>query len=102
MQKVINNCEQCIQHEDTHAKAPMQPIIVTAPLELLGVDFTSIETIMEMDQPPNVVNILVICDHFMKHIMAKVMPEQTVKNVVKFLCQGYISIFEAPTKLLSD
>ena len=52
MQKVISNCEQFIQHEGTHAKAPMQPIIVTAPLELLHIDFTSIETTMELDQPP--------------------------------------------------
>ena len=29
----------------------MQPIIVTAPLELLHIDFTSIETMMELDQP---------------------------------------------------
>ena len=59
MQKVISNWEWCVQHEGTHVKAPMQPIIVTAPLELLHVDFTSIETMMELDQPPNVVNLLV-------------------------------------------
>ena len=38
MQKVINNCKWCIQHEGICAKALMQPIIVTAPLELLHVD----------------------------------------------------------------
>ena len=65
MQKVIRHCEQCIQDEGTHAKAPVQPIIVTALLELLHIDFTSIETTMELDQCPNVVNILVFCDHFM-------------------------------------
>ena len=31
----------------------MQPIIVTTPLELLHIDFTSIETTMELDQPLN-------------------------------------------------
>ena len=31
MQKAISSCEQCIQHEGTHAKAPMGPIIVAAP-----------------------------------------------------------------------
>ena len=40
MQKVISNCEQCIQHEGTYTNAPMQPIIVTAPLKLLYTDFT--------------------------------------------------------------
>ena len=38
-----------------------KPIIVTAPLELLHVDFTSIEMTMHLDQPPNMVNILVFC-----------------------------------------
>ena len=60
IQKVISNCEWCIQHGDTHAKAPMQSIIVTAPLELLHIDFMSIEITMELDQPPNVINILVL------------------------------------------
>ena len=77
MQKVISNCEQCIQHEGTCAKAPMQPIIVNAPLELLHIDFTSIET--------NVVNLSVFCDHFTKHVMAYVTPSQTAKTVAKFL-----------------
>ena len=50
MQNVISNCKWCIQHEGSCAKALMWPIIVTVPLELLHIDFTSIETMM--DQPP--------------------------------------------------
>ena len=69
MQKAISSCKQCIQHEGTHAKAPMQLIIVTTPFELLNIDF---ETIMELDQPPNIVNILVFYNHFTKHIIAYV------------------------------
>ena len=71
-------------------------MVVTTPLELLHVDFTSIETMMELDQPPSMVNLLVFCDHFKKHIMAYVTHNQTVKTVAKFLWQGYISIFRAP------
>ena len=59
MQKVISSHEWCIKHEGICAKAPMWPIIVTTPLELLHVDFTSIETTMDLDQPPNMVNLLV-------------------------------------------
>ena len=102
MQRAISTCEQCIQHEGIHAKAPVQLIIVTTPLELLHVDFISIETMMELDQPPNMVNLLVFCDHFMKHIMAYITPNQTAKTVTKFLWQGYVSIFRAPAKLLCD
>ena len=90
------------QHEGIHAKSPVWPIIATAPLELLHIDFTSLETMMELDHPPNVVNVLVLCNHFMKHIMAHVTPNQTAKTVAKFLWQGYISISGAPAKLLND
>ena len=91
MQKAISSCKQCIQHEGIHAKAPIWPIIVTTTLELLHVDFTSIETMMGLDQPPNVANLL-----------AYVTPDQTAKTVAMFLWQGYISIFRSPAKLLSD
>ena len=74
MQKAIRNCEQCIQHDGTHAKASMWTILVTVPLELLHIDFTSIEKIMELDQPPNVVNLLVFCNQFTKHIRAYMTP----------------------------
>ena len=99
MQKVIISCKQCIQHEGSHVKAPVQPIIVTT---LLHVDFTSIEITLELDQPPNVVNLLIFCDHFTKHVMAYVTLNQTAKSVAKFLWQGYISIFRALAKLLSN
>ena len=66
----------------------MQPIIVTAPLELLHVDFITIEMTIELGQPPNMVNVLVFCNHFTKHIMAYVTPDQTAKTVAKFVWQG--------------
>ena len=80
----------------------MQPIIVTAPLELLHIDFTSIKAMMELDQSPKVVNVLVFCNHFMKHVMVYMTPDQTAKTFARFLWQGYISIFGALAKILSD
>ena len=102
MHKAISSCKWCTQYEGTCTKAPMQPIIATTPLELLHVDFMNIEMIIELGQPPNMVNILVFCNHFMKHIMAYVTPNQTVKTIAKFLWKGYILIFGALAKLLND
>ena len=102
MQKVISSCERCIQHKCTRVKALLQAILVTSPLELLHVDFTSIEMTVELDQPPHVLNDLVFCDHCMRHVMAYVIPDQAAKAVARFLWQGYILIFRAPAKLLSD
>ena len=38
----------------------------------------------------------------MKHVLAYVTPDQTAKTVSKYLYQGYILIFGAPARLLSD
>ena len=57
---------------------------------------------MELDQAPQVVNVLVFCDHFTRHVMVYVTPDQMGKTVATFLWQGYISMFRALAKLLSD
>ena len=76
--------------------------MATAPLDLLHVDFTSIKTTLELNKSPKVANILVFQDHFMKHVLAYVNPNQTAKTIAKFLYQGYIFIFGVPARLLSD
>ena len=92
----------CLQHKGDVPKAPLHPIVATAPMDLLYMDFTSIEMTLELNKLPNVINILVFQDHFIKHMMAYVTPNQMARTVVKFLYHGYISIFDAPARLLSD
>ena len=102
MRQVIKTCRHCLQYEGATPKAPLCPIVATTPLDLLHVDFTSIETTMELDKSPRVANVLVFQDHFTKHVLAYVTPDQTAKTIAKFLYGGYISIFGAPARLLSD
>ena len=102
MWQSIKTCTHCLQHEGSLPKASLHPIVATAPLDLLHVDFTSIETTLEPNQSLRVTNVLVFQDHFMKHMLAYVAPNQTAKTIAKFLYQGYISIFGAPARLLSD
>ena len=102
MQQSIKSCSHCLQQEGDLPKVPLHPIVATTPLDLLHVDFTSIEMTMELNKPPRVTNVLVFRDHFTKHVLAYVTPNQTAKAVAKFLYQGYISIFRAPVMLLSD
>ena len=98
--QVIKACRHCLQYEGGTPKAPLCPIVATTPLDLLHVDFTSIDTMMELDKSPRVTNVLVFQDHFTKHVLAYVTPDQTAKTVAKFLYGGYI--FGAPARLLSD
>ena len=102
MRQVIRVCKHCLQFEGGTPKAPLCPIVATTPLDLLHVDFTSIETTLELNKLPRVANVLVFQDHFTKHILAYVTPDQTAKTIAKFLYGSYISIFGAPARLLSD
>ena len=102
MRQVTKACRHCLQYEGGSPKAPLCPIVATTPLDLLHVDFTSIETTMELNQSPRVANVLVFQDHFTKHVLAYVTPDQTAKTIAKFLYGGYISIFGALARLLSD
>ena len=95
MRQTIRACTCCLQYEGDLSKAPLCPIMATAPLDLLHVDFTSIETTLELNQLPRVTNVLVFQAHFMKHVLANGNPDQTAKTIAKFLYGGYIFIFRA-------
>ena len=102
MWKSIKNCMHCLQHKGKWPKVLLHPMVANTPLDLLHIDFTSIEMTMELNQPLWVANVLVFQDNFTRHIMAYVTPNQTAKTVAKFLYLGYISIFGALARLLSD
>ena len=102
MRQVIKACKCYLQYEGATLKAPLCPIVATAPLDLLHVDFASIETTLELNQSPRVAHVLVFQDHFTKHIVASVTPDQTAKTIAKYLYGGSISMFGAPARLLSE
>ena len=62
-------------------KAPLCPIQAYAPLELVHVDFTSIETTMELNQLPSIKNVLVLTDHFSRYAMAFITKDQKANTV---------------------
>ena len=99
---MIRGCQHCHAFEGTIPKAPLCPIGVYAPLELMHMDFTSIEMDMELNKPPGVKNVLIITGHFMQYAMAFVTKDQTAKTVIRVLYEWFITIFGVPAKLLSD
>ena len=99
---LVKGCQHCQIFEGAMVKAPLCPIKAFAPLELVHVDFTSIETMMELNQPPSIKNVLVITDHFTRYSIAFVTKDQKAKTVTRILYERFIVIFGAPAKLLSD
>ena len=85
IRQTIRTCTHCLQYEGGFPKAPLCPIMA-----------------MDPNESPRVTNILVFQDHFTKHVLAYVTPDQTAKTTANFLYGEYISIFGAPARLLSD
>ena len=83
-------------------KAPMCPIRAHAPLELIHIDFTSVESTMMLNKPPSIKNMLVITEHYVHYALAVVTKDQMAKTVAKVLYERFIAVFGMPAKLLSD
>ena len=99
---LVRGCQCCKIFEGAVVKAPLCPIQAYVPLELVHVDFTSIETTMELNQLSSIKNVLVLTDHFTRYVMAFVSKDQKAKTVARILYERFISVFGAPAKLLSD
>ena len=104
VRNAVKNCQKCIKHEFNSSKEPLHPIIATAPLDLVHIDFTSIKVSGDdnLYTTPTIVPVLVITDHFTRHSMAFVTKDQKASTVAKKLYENYICIFGAPARLHSD
>ena len=78
---LVRGCQRCKIFKGVVGKALLCPIQAYAPLELVHIDFTSIETTMELNQPPSVKNVLFLMDHFTRYAMAFVTKDQKTKTV---------------------
>ena len=99
---LVRGCPRCCVLEGVMPKVPLCPIRAHTPLELVHVDFTSVESTMELNKPPSIKNVLVIMDHFMHYALAVVTKDQTAKTVAKVLYERFIMVFGMAAELLSD
>ena len=77
-------------------------MMVTAPPQLVHLDLTLFETTMNLNESPRVEHVLVIVDHFRRYTKAYVTKDQKALTAAKTLYEGFISIFGAPKRILSD
>ena len=77
--------------------APLQPIIANQPMELVHMDFLSIEP-----SKGNTENVLVITDHFTRYAQAYPSKTQTAQATAKLLWENFSRHYGFPEKFLSD
>ena len=102
VEQMYKACGRCTKFERKGGKAPLHPIIVSTPLELVHVDFAEMETTMDLKKQPNTVNVLVVQDHFTRYMRAFITKDQKARTAAKLLYDEFIVVFGAPQRILSD
>ena len=99
---LVTGCQQCCAFKGAISKVPLCPIQAHTLLELIHMDFMSVESTMELNKPPCVKNVLIITDNFTHYTLTMVTKDQTAKTIMRVLYERFIVVFRVPTKILSD
>ena len=102
LRNCIKKCSRCRKYEAAPPVAPKKPLACSGPVELLHVDFTSIEETVSLKEDPVIRNVLVLQDHFSKYVVVYVVKDQTACTAAETLRNGYFGLFSAPAYLVSD
>ena len=101
VEKHIRSCLRCLRFKTQPKKAELNPIIATRPLELVHIDYLTIE-------PPSTskmskdINILIITDHFTRYAQAHITSSQKAPVVAKTLWNQFFVHYGFPEKILLD
>jgi transposase InsO family protein len=94
----IKQCDRCTKRKTpANARAPLVNITSTQPLELVCMDFMSLETSKGGFQ-----YILVVTDHFTRFVQAFPTKNMTAKTTAQCLFEGFIVRYGFPSRIHSD
>ena len=93
----VSKCQNCVRRKAFPEVVPLQPIIASQPMELVHMDFLSIEP-----AKGNIENVLVITDHFTRYAQAYPSKNQTAQTNAKLLWGNVTRHYGFPEKFLSD
>ena len=96
MMMSVCNCPKCRIFEAKPQIPLMEPILCTEPLDLVHINYVSMEVMVGMTEKPVVKNVLVIEDHFTRFTQAYVTNNHTVRTTVRILCNEFFSVFGFP------
>ncbi|XP_060575985.1 uncharacterized protein LOC132733359 [Ruditapes philippinarum] len=94
----VSNCNRCLRRKtNTSIRAPLVNIETTHPLEMVCMDYLTLEP-----SKGGIANILVITDHFTKFAMAIPTRNQTAKTTAEAFYNNFIVHYGIPTSIHSD
>jgi len=98
VERKVKTCERCVRRKTQPNKAaPLVNIQTTRPMELVCMDFLSLEP-----DSHNTKDILVITDHFTKYAVAIPTRDQKASTVAKTLWEHFLVHYGFPERLHSD
>ena len=98
MENHIKSCDRCLRFKAKPHKTELHPILATHPMELVHIDYLTIES----GKTDKDINVLVVTDHFTRYAQAYVTKTQTAKVVAQTLWDRYFMHYGLPEKILSD
>ena len=96
----IRSCPHCLRFKTWSEKVELNPIITTRPMELVHIDYLTIEA-PENSRSSKDINILVITDHFTRYAQAHITSSQKAHVVAKTLWEHFFVHYGFPEKILS-
>lgn len=91
-------CERCIKRKTLPQRAaPLSHMQSSGPMDLVCIDFLSIEA-----DARNVSNVLVVTDHYTRYAQAFPTTDQKASTVAKTLWEKYFIHYGLPTRIHSD
>ncbi|XP_064417743.1 uncharacterized protein LOC135358269 [Latimeria chalumnae] len=95
---LCKTCERCQRRKaKPQNAAPLVNIKTSSPMELLCIDFLTLEP-----DTSDTKNILVITDHFSKYAQAYPKKDQTARTVARTIWEDFICHYGFPKRILSD
>lgn len=95
--RMVKNCPRCIRRKAVPAKTELVPIQSSYPMEIICIDFLSLER-----SKGGYENVLVITDHFSRYAQAYPTKNQTAKTTAKVLFEHFIVHYGFPARIHSD
>ncbi|XP_023190648.1 uncharacterized protein LOC111608786 [Xiphophorus maculatus] len=94
----IKNCGRCVARKTLPRRAaPLHQITSNGPLDLVCIDFLSIEP-----DSKGVANVLVVTDHFTRYAQAYISKDQKASTVAKILVEKFFVHYGLPARIHSD
>ena len=98
----VKNCGWCRLFEGQDQQPELYNVEASEPLDLIHIDFDSIETTLATKKKPVVQKVSVVIDHFTRYIQAYPVDNEQAETVADALYNKYFCTFGFPCRLMSD